>query len=183
MTNKQLRSSSNFNLYSILVRLFYLLRGARIGKSVIFFRYSMLERNLSGITIGDDAILKSGCRVCSTNTSSAIHIGERTTIGFYSLIYSSLSISIGDDCMIGPSVFISDSNHGLSKNTNMNNQPNKTSSIIIGDDVWLGSHSIITAGVTIHAGAVISAGSVVICDIPAYAVVGGNPATILKFRK
>lgn len=84
--------------------------------------------------------------------------------------------------MIGPSVFIADSNHDLLKFSTMNSQSNRVSPITIMDDVWIGSHSVITAGVTISTGAVISAGSVVISDIPPYAIVGGNPATILKFR-
>ena len=182
MTNIQLRSSAQLNLYSIIIRFIYLLRGARISHSVIFFRRSLLERFISGITINSDVILKSFCRICCCNQDSNIVIGSRSTVGFYTLIYSSKSISIGNDCMIGPSVFIADSNHDLLKFSTMNSQSNRVSPITIMDDVWIGSHSVITAGVTISTGAVISAGSVVISDIPPYAIVGGNPATILKFR-
>ncbi|QQS36858.1 MAG: CatB-related O-acetyltransferase [Ignavibacteriales bacterium] len=54
--------------------------------------------------------------------------------------------------------------------------------IRIMDDVWIGMDVIILSGLTIHQGAVIAAGSVVISDVPAYAIVGGNPAKILKYR-
>ncbi|MDO5381719.1 MAG: CatB-related O-acetyltransferase [Eubacteriales bacterium] len=54
--------------------------------------------------------------------------------------------------------------------------------IIIGDDVWIGQNAIILSGVTIGQGAVIAAGAVVSEDVPPYAIVGGVPAKIIKYR-
>lgn len=54
--------------------------------------------------------------------------------------------------------------------------------ILIGNDCWIGDNVIIMGGVRIHDGAVIAAGSVVIKDVPPYAIVGGNPATIISYR-
>lgn len=54
--------------------------------------------------------------------------------------------------------------------------------IIIEDDVWIGYRSTILSGISIGQGAVVAAGSVVTKDIPPYAVVGGVPARILKYR-
>lgn len=53
---------------------------------------------------------------------------------------------------------------------------------IIKNDVWIGHGAIINAGITIENGAVIAAGAVVTKDIPAYAIVGGNPAKLLRYR-
>lgn len=53
---------------------------------------------------------------------------------------------------------------------------------IIGNDVWIGMNSIIMRGVTIGDGAVIAAGSVVTKDVAPYAIVGGNPAKLIKYR-
>lgn len=53
---------------------------------------------------------------------------------------------------------------------------------VIGNDVWIGRRAIIKAGVTVGDGAVIGSGSVVTKDIPPYAIVGGVPAKILKYR-
>ena len=52
----------------------------------------------------------------------------------------------------------------------------------IGDCVWIGSRVTITGNVTIGDGAIIAAGSVVCKDIPAYAIAGGNPAKVIKYR-
>ena len=54
--------------------------------------------------------------------------------------------------------------------------------IIIGNDVWIGGHTIIMSGVRIGSGAVIGAGAVVAKDVPPYAIAVGNPARIIKYR-
>ena len=54
--------------------------------------------------------------------------------------------------------------------------------ISIGDDVWIGTDAILLSGITIGQGAVVAAGSVVTKSVPPYAIVGGNPAKIMKFR-
>lgn len=52
----------------------------------------------------------------------------------------------------------------------------------IGNDVWIGMGALILAGITIGDGAVIGAGSVVTRDVPPYAIVGGNPARLIRYR-
>lgn len=54
--------------------------------------------------------------------------------------------------------------------------------ILIQNDVWIGHDVTIMSGVTIHNGAVVAAGSVVTKDVPPYAIVGGNPAKVIKYR-
>ncbi len=58
----------------------------------------------------------------------------------------------------------------------------RPSETIIGNDVWLGSLAIIKRGVSIGDGAIVAGGSVVVKDVPAYAIVGGVPAKVLKYR-
>jgi len=53
---------------------------------------------------------------------------------------------------------------------------------VIGNDVWIGTGAMIRAGVTIGDGAIVAGGSVVVKDVPPYAVVGGNPAKVLRLR-
>jgi virginiamycin A acetyltransferase len=53
---------------------------------------------------------------------------------------------------------------------------------VIGNDVWLGYDALVMPGVKIGDGAIVAARSVVVCDVPAYSVVGGNPAEYIKQR-
>ncbi len=63
---------------------------------------------------------------------------------------------------------------------NINASPLKKA--IIGNDVLIGSHVLVLGGVTIGNGAVVAAGAVVTKDVPPYAIVGGVPARIIKYR-
>lgn len=54
--------------------------------------------------------------------------------------------------------------------------------VVIGKDVWIGANVVLLPGITIHDGAIVGAGAVVTKDVPPYAVVGGVPARIIKFR-
>jgi acetyltransferase-like isoleucine patch superfamily enzyme len=54
--------------------------------------------------------------------------------------------------------------------------------ITVEDEVWIGMNSIILSGVNISKGAIVAAGSVVTRSVPPYAIVGGNPARIIKYR-
>lgn len=55
-------------------------------------------------------------------------------------------------------------------------------SIVVGDDVWIGHSATILSGVTVGQGAVIAAGALVCKDVPPYAIVGGVPAKVIKYR-
>lgn len=54
--------------------------------------------------------------------------------------------------------------------------------ITVKDDVWIATNAIILSGVTIGQGAIVGAGAVVTKDVPPYAIVGGNPAKVIKYR-
>ena len=99
---------------------------------------------------------------------------------------------IGSFCSIAPGVkFIVSSEHpykGLSTYPfkvmylDFEYEALSKGSIIVKDDVWIGANSTILSGVTIGQGAIVAAGSVVTKNIPPYAIVGGNPARVIKYR-
>ena len=110
-------------------------------------------------------------------------VGNDVVIGRNSIIASKKGIKIGDFTRIGPFVQIIDHDHSFKKNQLIMNQPAKISEVQIGEDVWIGSGAKILKGVNIGNGAVIGANTVVTKDIPDYAIVGGIPAKIIKFRE
>lgn len=60
--------------------------------------------------------------------------------------------------------------------------PETKGDIVVGSDVWIGTSAFILSGVTIGHGAIIAARSVVTKDVPPYAIVGGNPAKLIRYR-
>ncbi|WFG46850.1 hypothetical protein PaSha_17405 [Pseudonocardia alni] len=61
-------------------------------------------------------------------------------------------------------------------------QPGRPGDVDVGDDVWIGAHAVVTAGVSIGRGAVVGAGAVVTRDVPPSAIVGGVPAKVIGHR-
>ena len=86
-------------------------------------------------------------------------------------------IEIGDDVLIGQQVVIATLNHDLAPNKRANMIP---APVKIGNNVWIGAHATILAGVTIGDNAVVAAGAVVTKDVPANTVVAGVPAKVIK---
>lgn len=93
-------------------------------------------------------------------------------------------LRIGENVMMGPDVTILSQTHNIERtDIPMGKQGMREAEVIIGNDVWIGMRSIIMPGVKIGDGAVIGAGAVVTKDVPDYAIVGGVPARIIKYRK
>ena len=114
--------------------------------------------------------------------SRRISIGDFSGIGKNSMIQG--NVTIGSHVMIGPELYIYTQNHAFDRvDIPMDQQGfSEMKPVEIGDDVWIGSRVTILPGVKIGKGAIIGASAVVTKDVPEYAVVGGNPARILKYR-
>lgn len=114
--------------------------------------------------------------------STEISLGDNSGIGVNAQISS--EVTIGNDVMMGPYCFIYTSNHRTDRiDTPMWKQGfTEVRPVVIGDDVWIGARVTVLPGVHIGKGSVIGAGAVVTKDVPAYSVVGGNPAKVLRYR-
>jgi maltose O-acetyltransferase len=114
--------------------------------------------------------------------------GLNIEIGDYSSLNADCWISndtiIGKDVMMGPEIIILSSSHNFERtDTPMREQgapPRQP--VYIGDDVWIGTRSIILPGVKVGDHAIVAAGSIVTKDVPEWSVVGGNPAKIIRNR-
>lgn len=124
----------------------------------------------------------------------SVYVGNYTYGDLHVLNYNiGAKLRIGSFCSIGPEVvFVLNSDHDLDHLStypfrvkilrNQKYEATTKGDIIVGDDVWIGCRSTILSGVKIGNGAVIAAGAVVTKDVPAYAIVGGIPARVVKYR-
>ena len=123
-----------------------------------------------------------------------VHVGKMTYGGLYVLTFNpNYHLYIGSYCSIGNNVkFLLSSEHSTNyistypfKVQLLNSQKFEALShgnIIVDDDVWIGENVVIMSGVHIGQGAVVAAGAVVTKDVPPYAIVGGVPAKVIKYR-
>jgi len=110
-------------------------------------------------------------------------IGNNSGVGINAEING--PVTIGNDVMMGPEVIVYTSSHAHSRTdiTMIEQGFEEIKPVTIGNDVWIGRRVIIMPGVTIGNGCIIAAGAVVTKNIPDYAIAGGVPAKILKYRK
>ena len=128
---------------------------------------------------GDNVNVESGAHFAN---GGGISIGSGSGIGVNCRIHGPLQI--GDYVMMGPDVVILTHTHNIERtDIPMGSQGSRVAKVVIGNDVWIGMRSIIMPGVKIGNGVVIGAGAVVTKHIPVFAVVGGVPAKIIRFRK
>lgn len=139
--------------------------------------------------------MREGCKISEVVCSGNIEMGRFVSLnGPATRISSRLNgIKIGSFSSIASNVVIQEDYHRVDKITTyfMNHNIFKSSftkdlyskgRIIIEEDVWVGSNSVILSGVKIGRGSIVGAGSVVTKDVPPYSIVGGNPAKVIKMR-
>ncbi len=136
--------------------------------------------------VDDGAILK-GCKIArDCDIRSGVEILEHSYINCGSNVMSG---KIGKYCSIGYNVDIGMFEHPITMVSTSKEIYENTGDWkeifdppIIGNDVWIGSKVTILQGVKVGNGAIIAAGAVVTKDVPAYAIVGGVPARVIKYR-
>lgn len=125
-------------------------------------------------------------RRCSFKSPENVTIGNTVAIGPEARLWASprAKLIIEDDVLVGPNVTIVTSNYDTSdRERPVFDRPWLESDVVIGRRSWLAANVVVLPGVTIGEGAVIAAGAVVASSIPPYAIAGGVPAKVLKFRQ
>ena len=183
MKNNQLRKHLNFdNIHKERLAYYKRILG-NCGDHVFFDKNIEIMRYPENIFIGNNVVIKEGAKICTCNENAKIHIGDNTTIGYHTFIFASESITIGNDCLVAPFVYIVDSDHSIEKNALINEQSNINMPIDIKSDVWLAAGAKILKGVTIEHGGVVAAGAVLSSNIAPYQIFGGIPAKKISERK
>lgn len=114
-----------------------------------------------------------------------IKIGNQVCIWRNCHIGAIDSVTIGDGVLMGSNILITDHSHGGTTREELTMNPGSRplvskGPVVIGDHVWIGDNAIILPGVTLGEGCVVGAGAVVTKSFPAYSVIGGNPAKLIK---
>ena len=115
--------------------------------------------------------------------NAEMHIGAGTWIGQQCFLHSAGGIRVGEKVGIGPGVRVLTSTHQeAGRATPILDSPLAFAPVVIEDHADIGVSATILPGVTIGRGAQVGAGAVVAEDVPAYAVVAGVPARVLRMR-
>jgi len=167
--------------------------GSALLRARWYFRHA--ERLGARVRVfGDPKIVVSGTlrigdrvRMCSepvrselgVSAGATLEIGSHTFINYGCSIGSTLLVKIGAHCNIGSHVIIMDNDFHRLEPERRHEMP-ESAAVILEDNVWLGVRTVVLRGVTIGAGSVIAAGSVVVRDVPARSLAGGVPAKVIR---
>jgi len=167
--------------------------GARDIHNKVRFRGAIIDR---GCCINPQSMIEANCHVLENSLVLNSSIQSFSYIGKNSIVHN---VKIGSYCSIANDVFIGVGTHPMEYFATsplfyrVNNvfgyslierdyKFEEYQEIIIGNDVWIGARVIILDGVTVGDGAIIAANAVVTKDVPPYAIVGGVPAKIIRYR-
>lgn len=136
----------------------------------LLFKYGRFPNN----TVRPGAIISS---------ASKLKLGGNVYIAGNCEIHCEGGVTIGEHTMLGTGTFILSSNHNWQSETRLPfDHIGLLQEVEIGKCCWIGARSIICPGVKIGDGAIVAMGSVVTKSVPSCAIVGGNPAKIIKYR-
>lgn len=186
------------NYFGIIKRLFNRVRAYRRGHAMLNRLRAahpgcrIYSAALNKVSMGENVAILDGVVLESVSLGNFSYVSNNSRL---------VNVSAGNFCSIGPNVkiglgphpsrifvstypaFYSDCNMGCPLSFRKDKIfDDSVPSTRIGNDVWIGSDVIIPGGILVGTGAILAAGSVVVKDVPPYAVVGGNPAKILRYR-
>lgn len=167
--------------------------GARDIENKIRFKKAIIEKGCSFDSksiIHPNVHLLSNCIINNSEIHSYTYLGknclvQNTSLGKFCSIANDVLIGLGNhplDLLSTSPLFYRRNNPLQIRLIKKDLEIVEYKPISIGNDVWIGARSIIMDGISIGHGAVIAANSVVTKDVPPYAVVGGVPAKIIKYR-
>ena len=142
------------------------------------------------IEIGDEVVIHPYVRLvacdsyppCGQTFKPVLSIGDGTNIGWFVSIQTNHKVQIGKKVMMGSYVSISDLEHSfLDVSKPVMDQPlSEGGHVVIEDECYIGNGAKIVPNVTIGKHSVVGMGAVVTKDVPAYTVVAGNPAIVIR---
>ena len=154
---------------------------AHAVKVVNYYNYTHVTE-LRKVTKGQNLVISP---TASFANGQNITLGDRCRIGANCYLWAGPGqgrIILEPDVMLGPGVMMSAANYRFNEGSPVTDQAMKEADIVIGRDVWIGYGAVILAGATIGHGAIIGAGAVVRGRVEPFAILAGNPATVVGAR-
>ncbi|MGB8353893.1 MAG: acyltransferase [Chthoniobacteraceae bacterium] len=161
--------------------------------------YQSLLKKEAGVEHGEDCYISPKAAIIPFPDGS-LRLGDRCYVAASSYITG--RISLGNDCSVNPFVTLRDNvrmgngvrigsyaciiaqNHGFARtDIPVFQQACTSKGVVIGNDVWIGSHVVVLDGVTVGNHTILAAGAIVTKDVADYAIVGGNPAKVIRMRQ
>ena len=144
--------------------------------------YDISKGKGASFTIGGFTWIGEGCAFRAHE--GTLRIGKKCTFGGKNTINCYNHIEVGDENLWADHIYVVDFDHWyLDPLMPIRSQGIRPEPIVIKPNVWIAEKATIVRGVTVGTGCVIGAQSLVNKDVPDYAVVGGVPAKVLKFRR
>ena len=145
-------------------------------------KYDIGKGKKAKFTIGAWVWVGNGCAFRAHE--GHLSIGRKTTFGGNNTINCFQRVDIKDECLFADNIYVVDFDHWyIDPHMSIRSQGIRKEDIVMGPNVWVAEKATILRGTRIEEGAVIGALSLVIRDVPPYAVVGGVPARIIKYRR
>jgi putative colanic acid biosynthesis acetyltransferase WcaF len=138
-------------------------------------RWRRLLLRTFGATVGSGAHVYPNARIWAPWN---LKLGARSCLANGANCYNVALVEIGDDVVVSQDAYLCTATHDY----NLPSFPLRIAPISIESRTWVAAGAFVSPGVTLHAGAVVGARSVVTKNVPPWTVVGGNPARVLKER-
>lgn len=163
------------------------LKGMKFGKNSFIGPGYVVAPRLRGIELGSDVLIgRNGWLDISKYTKGGrISVGDGTQIGRNAVISACKNISIGKKCLLSYNVTIVDHDHNVfnPEISPMDGGITEGKEVFIEDECFIGANSFILKGTRLGKHCVVGASSVVTKSFPAYSVIAGNPAKLIRNLK
>ena len=159
-----------------------------VNESAKISKFSDIEDSTRGslITISANCMIDSFVKIKPVGGKGDLYIGENSHINSGCVLYTGNGILIGRNVLIAANCTFAPVNHAYKNREKLSREQGFMKSkggIVIKDDVWIGSNSVLLDGTVIERGCVVAAGSIVRGHLEEFGIYGGHIATLIGFRE